>query len=269
MSSLVFFDDDANNEVLDEWMNNDTGTLVKGSTIEAAAAPASAAKGGLGFAESSQQTKQKKVPDTKAKQLNKAKNNLRYEEDDELHGVVADDVEESRTSFKSKKEKEIEGQKRKIDNQQQKMEQQLSKKARKLQNAANVNTTVPTTAAAESNATGASAQKNAAGIANNNGNCNNKNNNSQNSSNAASKPTTNSSVNTGAASAAGEGANAKAEGERRENSRIRKRTKTRSKQKNIRKDNRADNLKPAHLVVKDKEYKGRPLTQQTKAVLGI
>jgi hypothetical protein len=48
-----------------------------------------------------------------------------------------------------------------------------------------------------------------------------------------------------------------------------KRKKTRSKQKNIRRDNRSDTDKPTHLQVGSKEYKGRPLTAETKAVLGM
>jgi hypothetical protein len=48
-----------------------------------------------------------------------------------------------------------------------------------------------------------------------------------------------------------------------------KRKKTRSKQKNIRRDNRADDEKPDHLKVGSKEYKGRPLTAETKAILGM
>lgn len=49
----------------------------------------------------------------------------------------------------------------------------------------------------------------------------------------------------------------------------RKKVKTRSKQKNIRKDNRADAFKPGHLVLGNKQYQGRPLTPQTKSVLGL
>ena len=49
----------------------------------------------------------------------------------------------------------------------------------------------------------------------------------------------------------------------------RKKTKTRSKQKNIRKDNRPDIHKPAYLLPGNREYKGRPLTDQTKLILGI
>lgn len=57
--------------------------------------------------------------------------------------------------------------------------------------------------------------------------------------------------------------------EQRENSRKRKRTKTRSKQKNIRRDNRPAESKPAYLHAGSKEFKGRPLTEQTKSVLGL
>jgi hypothetical protein len=52
----------------------------------------------------------------------------------------------------------------------------------------------------------------------------------------------------------------------------RKRTKTRSKQKNIRRDNRPDDKKPAHLQAAkegSEEYMGRPLTDETKKILGV
>lgn len=49
----------------------------------------------------------------------------------------------------------------------------------------------------------------------------------------------------------------------------RKRVKTRSKQKNIRRDNRPESAKPAHLLPGSKEYKGRPLTPETKAILHL
>jgi hypothetical protein len=49
----------------------------------------------------------------------------------------------------------------------------------------------------------------------------------------------------------------------------RKRKKTRSKQKNIRRDNRQDTQKPEYLRVGSAEYRGRPLTDATKAVIGI
>lgn len=48
-----------------------------------------------------------------------------------------------------------------------------------------------------------------------------------------------------------------------------KRIKTRSKQKNIRRDKRAAEFKPSHLQVGSKDYKGRPLTPETKAILGL
>jgi hypothetical protein len=48
-----------------------------------------------------------------------------------------------------------------------------------------------------------------------------------------------------------------------------KRVKTRSKQKNIRRDKRAEEFKPSHLHIGSKEYTGRPLTKETKAILGI
>lgn len=41
----------------------------------------------------------------------------------------------------------------------------------------------------------------------------------------------------------------------------RKRVKTRSKQKNIRRDNRPATVKPAHLQIGSKDYKGRPITK--------
>lgn len=44
-------------------------------------------------------------------------------------------------------------------------------------------------------------------------------------------------------------------------SEMRKRKKTRSKQKNIRKDNRIDELKPPHLRLGSKDYRGRPLSE--------
>jgi hypothetical protein len=49
----------------------------------------------------------------------------------------------------------------------------------------------------------------------------------------------------------------------------RKRIKTRSKQKNIRRDNRPDDQKPTHLKFGSKEYKGRPITFQTREKLGF
>ena len=48
-----------------------------------------------------------------------------------------------------------------------------------------------------------------------------------------------------------------------------KRVKTRSKQKNIRRDKRAEEFKPSHLHIGSKEYTGRPLTKETKAILGL
>jgi hypothetical protein len=49
----------------------------------------------------------------------------------------------------------------------------------------------------------------------------------------------------------------------------RKRTKTRSKQKNIRRDHREQDKKPIHLQFGSKEYRGRPLSKETKNVLNI
>jgi len=48
----------------------------------------------------------------------------------------------------------------------------------------------------------------------------------------------------------------------------RKRTKTRSKQKNIRRDNRPQDKKPEHLQVGSSKYGGRPITEQTRKILG-
>eukprot|EP01034_Spumella_vulgaris_P021314 gene21314-27344_t len=48
-----------------------------------------------------------------------------------------------------------------------------------------------------------------------------------------------------------------------------KRTKTRSKQKNIRRDNRSNDDKPESLQVGHWKYMGRPLTKETKSILGI
>jgi hypothetical protein len=48
-----------------------------------------------------------------------------------------------------------------------------------------------------------------------------------------------------------------------------KRKKTRSKQKNIRRDNRPDTARPEHLQLGSQEYRGRQLTEETRAVLGI
>jgi hypothetical protein len=59
------------------------------------------------------------------------------------------------------------------------------------------------------------------------------------------------------------------EGEMRHDQQPPKRVKTRSKQKNIRRDKRAAEFKPSHLHVGSKEYTGRPLTKETKAILGL
>lgn len=48
-----------------------------------------------------------------------------------------------------------------------------------------------------------------------------------------------------------------------------KRTKTRSKQKNIRRDNRSSEDKPESLQVGHWKYMGRPLTKETKSIMGI
>lgn len=49
----------------------------------------------------------------------------------------------------------------------------------------------------------------------------------------------------------------------------RKKIKTRSKQKNIRRDNRTEDQRPDHLKIGNKGYKGRPVSYQTKQILGI
>lgn len=262
MSGLVFFDDDTNNDVLDEWMNNDSGTLAKGAVLNTELAAAST-KGGLGYTESAQPSKQNKSgPDGKQskqqllgkkKQQNVAKLD---HDDDELHGVVADLAEESRTSVVSKKEKELQNQKRKAE-----LAQQPGKK-QKLQ------------------ANGEQGNKPNTGTGNTH-NSNARKSNTQGKNGSVNTPSPNAplrsknvaqqSSNGGAGGPTG-GAGGDAAGEsveKRENSRIRKRTKTRSKQKNIRKDNRSDTVKPSYLVVKDQEYRGRPLTEQTKARLGV
>ena len=55
----------------------------------------------------------------------------------------------------------------------------------------------------------------------------------------------------------------------RENHRKRNRTKTRSKQKNIRRDNRPESSKPAHLQAGSKDFQGRELTEVTKQMIGV
>lgn len=57
------------------------------------------------------------------------------------------------------------------------------------------------------------------------------------------------------------------EGDDSKNSKKRKRRKVRSRQKNIRKDNRA--TKPTHLVPGSADYRGRPLTAETRKRLNI
>jgi len=59
------------------------------------------------------------------------------------------------------------------------------------------------------------------------------------------------------------------QGDNADPSQPRKRPKTRSKQKNIRKDNRPDDEKPSYLHKNSSDFAGRPLTQQTKAILGL
>lgn len=48
-----------------------------------------------------------------------------------------------------------------------------------------------------------------------------------------------------------------------------KRKKIRSRQKNIRKDHREENDKPSYLTVGTNEYRGRPMTKETRQKLGI
>lgn len=48
-----------------------------------------------------------------------------------------------------------------------------------------------------------------------------------------------------------------------------KKTKTRSKQKNIRRDRRSANHKPSYLQFGSSDYKGRPLTKETKKIIGV
>jgi hypothetical protein len=256
MSGLVFFDDDTNNDVLDEWMNNDSATLAKGASL-GSELPAAETKGGLGYADSAKGAKQNKaaVDSKQQKQqqlLNKKKQNITKvdHDDDELHGVVTDMGEESRTSVVSRKDKDALNQKRKADSAQK------SNKKQKVQTGAQGSNSASTASATNSGGTNrvgneaknqASVGKVSAGTG----------------STPSGKKDINSGTNTSGAAAVSDDA------DKRVNSRIRKRTKTRSKQKNIRKDNRSDTLKPAHLVVKNKDYQGRPLTDRTKAVLGV
>jgi hypothetical protein len=254
MSGLVFFDDDTNNDVLDEWMNNDSATLAKGANL-GSEVPAAETKGGLGYADSAKGAKQNKAAaDSKQQKqqlLNKKKQNITKvdHDDDELHGVVADMGEESRTSVVSQKDKEALNQKRKADNAQQ------SNKKTKVQAGAQGNNSTSTAAATNSdvNKVGneAKSQATVAKVSAGTG------------STPSGRTDTHTGTNNSGAAAVSDDA------DKRVNSRIRKRTKTRSKQKNIRKDNRSDTLKPAHLVVKNKDYQGRPLTDRTKAVLGV
>jgi hypothetical protein len=255
MSGLVFFDDDTNNDVLDEWMNNDSATLAKGASL-GSEIPAADTKGGLGYADSAKGVKQNKAAaDSKQQKqqlLNKKKQNITKvdHDDDDLHGVVTDMGEESRTSVVSRKDKEALNQKRKADSAQQ------SNKKQKVQAGAQGSNSSAATASAinsNSNKVGNEA-KNQATVA--------KVSAGTGSAPSAKKDTHAGTNNSGAAAVSDDA-------DKRVNSRIRKRTKTRSKQKNIRKDNRSDTLKPAHLVVKNKDYQGRPLTDRTKAVLGV
>jgi hypothetical protein len=254
MSGLVFFDDDTNNDVLDEWMNNDSATLAKGASL-GSELPAAETKGGLGYADSAKGAKQNKaaVDSKQQKQqlLNKKKQNITKvdHDDDELHGVVTDMGEESRTSVVSRKDKDALNQKRKADSAQK------SNKKQKAQTGAQGNNSASAASApnSDTNKVGSEAKDQASvgKVSAGTGTA------------PAGKKDINSGTNTSGAAAVSDDA------DKRVNSRIRKRTKTRSKQKNIRKDNRSDTLKPAHLVVKNKDYQGRALTDRTKAVLGV
>jgi len=232
MSGLVFIDDE-NNSVLDEWMN-DTSSFIKGSSeLDLGEPVAGTSKGGLGFVETKASAKDTAAAN-KQKIANKAANKKRQltggDDDDEMHGQV-EHIEESRTSFKGKVEKQVEAtNKRK--------EEVQNKKAKTNANA---------------NATGGAAKSPApVAPATSKGSADAKPNN---------KPAV--AIPGFSAEATGETK------EDRENSRKRKRTKTRSKQKNIRRDNRAVENKPSHLQVGSKEYQGRQLTKETKTVLGL
>ena len=117
MSGLVFFDDEANNEVIQEWMSNDTAALTASSNAVDIfeATDASSSKGGLGFSNDKGNNNQGVLKDNnrntdnkKIAQKNKLSRKLGSDGDYEMHGTVGDYAEESRTSFKSKGEKEAE-----------------------------------------------------------------------------------------------------------------------------------------------------------------
>lgn len=239
MSGLVFFDDEANNEVIQEWMSNDTAALTASSNAVDIfeATDVSSSKGGLGFSNDKGNNNQGVLKDNnrntdnkKIAQKNKLSRKLGSDGDYEMHGTVGDYAEESRTSFKSKGEKEAE----KLRNKQEAKQQ--NKKVKTNHNPA---------------ASAASIDNNSAA--------------SKGIESSEKKPSSSGSSEL----SAGMDTTAVADAEKRVNSRIRKRTKTRSKQKNIRKDNRSDVHKPAHLVVTNKDYQGRPLTDKTKSILGV
>jgi len=58
-------------------------------------------------------------------------------------------------------------------------------------------------------------------------------------------------------------------GQQREDGKRKKRRKVRSRQKNIYKDRRDRGEKPSHLVPGNKDYRGRPLTAETRAKLNL
>lgn len=217
MSGLVFIDDD-NNNVIDEWMN-ESSSFVKGDNEYDIGVPVTS-KGGLGFVETNNGSKQKEAANKKAasKLANKKRLNASHDVDDEMHGQV-EHIEESRTSFTGKGTKQANQLKRKKE--EPKNEKNKSSVPLKVDNGKPVDL-------------------------------------------AKSNPPADASVAEPASSTTGT-----EKPEDRVNSRIRKRTKTRSKQKNIRRDNRAAENKPAHLHVGNKEYAGRPLTEQTKSLLGV
>jgi hypothetical protein len=261
MSSLVFVEDE-NNDLLDEWMNNESG-FAKGDpdVMDASASllmqtnnedPSS--KGGLGFVVSAEEKRNKAAAAEKSKVLQRIATkkqelaaNKRYRENEITHGVV-EDLEESRTSVVSKKTK---------------MEINKIQAAKKPAPAVDCKSTtgtgtIPAAAGSKKvaplqkgNGGNIAAQK---AVASSNVNHNEKPKNSSGASNS------------------GDNTNKPGEAEKQDdrlNSRKRKRVKTRSKQKNILKDNRSEFTKPAHLLPGHAEFKGRPLTQQTKQKLGI
>lgn len=127
MSGLVFIDDE-NNNVLDEWMN-DTASFVKGSSeLDLGEPVAGTSKGGLGFVETKASAKDTAAAN-KQKIANKAANKKRQltsgDDDDEMHGQV-EHIEESRTSFKGKVEKQVEA----VNKRKEEVQNKQNKKAK-------------------------------------------------------------------------------------------------------------------------------------------